>query len=218
MQDRANLLLTEFTENYLRKKAKQLVHRVGYTASDVEDIQQDLLVHLLERIDQFDPERGHINVFITAVTERYIANILRDREADCRRPENPVESLNVSVACEDSESGSVDFGETVDEERRTARDDHYPRSEIESFEMREDIAAVVSKLPHQLQELCERLMYDPVSKVANDMQVPRTTINRWLEELAEYFDQAGLKGYCRPIDESAEDEEDETDYESKDAA
>ncbi|MEY2611377.1 MAG: hypothetical protein RL069_188 [Planctomycetota bacterium] len=49
-----------------------------------ESLEQDLLGRVLDSLSKFASEVGYRNKFVTAVVERYLANILRDKTADKR--------------------------------------------------------------------------------------------------------------------------------------
>ncbi len=47
-----------YAEQVIKAKAKQLVGRYGFTESDREDIEQELRLRILRRLQDYDPERG----------------------------------------------------------------------------------------------------------------------------------------------------------------
>ena len=63
-------IVTEYARTLIRVKAKQIVRRPGFSRSDQEDIEQDLVVHLLCQAERFDPERGSLNTFMLASSTR----------------------------------------------------------------------------------------------------------------------------------------------------
>ncbi len=73
-----------FAAGLIREKARQIVRRAGFSKSDMEDVQQRLIEHVLENVAAFDPAQGHFNVFVKTVVERYTVNILRDARAASR--------------------------------------------------------------------------------------------------------------------------------------
>src|SRR5262249_1034887 len=71
----------------IRRKARELVGRAGLTSQDREDLEQELLLRLLERLPAFDAERSAWTTFAALVIRRCAANLLRYRQAekrDCR--------------------------------------------------------------------------------------------------------------------------------------
>jgi hypothetical protein len=73
-----------FIRGIIKRKVGQLMGRAGFTLQDRESLEHDLLARVFDSLSKFDPEVGHRNKFVTAVVERYVANILRDKTADKR--------------------------------------------------------------------------------------------------------------------------------------
>jgi len=80
----------------INRKVGQLIGRAGFTQQDRESLEHDLLARVFDSLSKFDPEVGHRNTFVTAVVERYVANILRDKTAD-KRDHCRIRSLNVTI-------------------------------------------------------------------------------------------------------------------------
>jgi hypothetical protein len=85
-----------FIRGIIKRKVGQLMGRAGFTHQDRESLEHDLLARVLDSLSKFDPEVGHRNKFVTAVVERYVANILRDKTAD-KRDHCRIRSLNVTI-------------------------------------------------------------------------------------------------------------------------
>lgn len=191
--DRKETRIDEFTRKLIRRKARQLIGRVGFTKSDQADIEQELTLKLLKALSGFDPDQGHKNVFVTAVIERFVANLLRDKQAE-KRDHRRVCSLNVVIA-DDEDEGPVELGDTVSRREQDARLGQAPRDEHDLAQLVLDMVEVIATLPSELRELAERLKTDSVSQVARDLGVPRTTLNGRVRELRRRFERAGLKDY-----------------------
>jgi len=85
-----------FIRGIIKRKVGQLMGRAGFTLQDHESLEHDLLARVFDSLSKFDPEVGHRNKFVTAVVERYVANILRDKTAD-KRDHCRIRSLNVRI-------------------------------------------------------------------------------------------------------------------------
>src|SRR5690606_1980013 len=70
-----------FTTTFIQIKARQLARRSDFSRSDADDLQQDMLLHLLEVADQYDSARGNVEAFVTHVIKTWITQHLRDRMA-----------------------------------------------------------------------------------------------------------------------------------------
>ena len=63
----------------IRVAAQGLVGRYGYTRSDLEDIVQDLALHVLERLGEYDPGRGAWSTFLKRVVRNKIGHLIEHR-------------------------------------------------------------------------------------------------------------------------------------------
>jgi len=63
----------------MRLAAQTLVGRYGYTRSDLEDITQDLALHVLERLGEYDPGRGAWSTFLKRVMRNKIVHLIEYR-------------------------------------------------------------------------------------------------------------------------------------------
>jgi RNA polymerase sigma-70 factor (ECF subfamily) len=58
-----------------------------------------------------------------------------------------------------------------------------------------DLSEAIQKLPPVCREIARRLGTQNVSEISRDMGIPRTTINDWLRQIREQFEDAGLRAY-----------------------
>jgi RNA polymerase sigma-70 factor (ECF subfamily) len=184
--------IDRFAWGIVRRKARQLIGRAGFTNQDREELQQELLAHLLSRLPAFDPEQGHRNKFVTAVVERFVANILRDKRAE-KRDHRRVVSINVIVETE--EDGPTERASIVGRNEYDARRGIRSRDEHELIDLVNDIDAVLASLPDNLRRMAEGLKTKPQAEVARDMGVPPTTLNSWMRHLRERLEGAGLRDF-----------------------
>ncbi len=184
--------IDRFTRGIIRRKIKQLIGRAGFTKQDWEDLEQDMVVRVLQALKSFDPDHAHRNKFVTAVVERYVANILRDKQAR-KRDHRRITSINVTISIRDE--GPTELTQTIGQRELDARRGRHPRSSDELAQLARDVAEVIGKLPAELRELAERLKSESVSDIARDMGVPRTTLNEIVRRLRRRFENGGLKDY-----------------------
>lgn len=176
----------------IRRKARQLVGRAGFTAQDREDIEQDLALRLLESLRSYDPAQGHRNAFVTAVVDRTAAKILRDRRTK-KRNGGPVRSLDTLLRALDWDREEYD--DVAHSFEESALIDRLPHGEEEQVDLRQDLASVLEHLPADLRDLAERLKTQSVSEAARDLGMPRTTLQRRVDQLRQHFEEAGLRDY-----------------------
>ena len=186
--------LTDYALELVHHKARQIIGKAGYTRDDLDDIKQDLIVDLLERLPKFDPAKATYNTFVARVVERKICNLLRDRQAEVRDHRRNVCSLN-----EDIDTGE---GEPVQRVTTISQDDHdvragkYRRPAEERAHLQLDLEAALADLSPELRQTAVLLQTMSVSQAAREMGVPRRTFReKHLVQLREAFKAKGLNLY-----------------------
>lgn len=186
--------IDEFTTRLIRRKARQLVGRAGFTRSDVDDIEQELVLKLLRHRGAFNPAQSHWYAFVTTVIERHVATILRDKRME-KRTSTRLTSLQIIV--EDPINGPSQLAATIGRRELDNRLGLDTRPEWDSLELTQDTAAVLADLPTEWRDICERLKRLSISAVAREMGVPRTTLCYQLRPLRKRFQQADLGDYLQ---------------------
>jgi len=168
-----------------RRKARQLTGRLGFTESDREDIEQELLLGWLQALPRFDPLKGHLNVFSTVVLTRLTIAIWRHRQlakSDWRK--------QIRLDAVDN-----DDGRTITSRVHEYRTRRWRRSDAECVDLAIDVAARIASLPPDLRELAERLKSQSISEIARALGTSRKTIYHKLKRLRRYFANTRLDEY-----------------------
>ena len=76
--------LGDYAHDLIRSKARTLIGKAGFTSADCEDIEQELALDLLVRLENYDPRKSKRNSFMARVVEHRIATLLEERHAACR--------------------------------------------------------------------------------------------------------------------------------------
>ncbi|HQK77395.1 MAG TPA: sigma factor [Candidatus Hydrogenedentes bacterium] len=63
----------------IRVAARGLAGRHGYSRSDFEDIAQDLALHVIERMGEYDPGRGAWSTFLKRMLRNKISHLIEYR-------------------------------------------------------------------------------------------------------------------------------------------
>ncbi len=184
--------IDRFSRGIIRRKIKQLIGRAGFTKQDREDLEQELILRLLQRWPRFNPNLAHRNVFTTTVIERFVATILRDKQAE-KRDHRRVTSLNVTVNIGEDET--AELADTISKRELDAQRGRSPHSDEELAQLRQDLAEIIAKLPEKLKALAERLKTETVSEIARNLGIPRTTLHESVRRLRQRFENTGLKEY-----------------------
>ena len=182
-----------YAAGFIKYKARKLVGKAGFTASDREDIEQELRLDLLRRLPKYNPKRAQLNTFIARVVEHRLASLIEAQKADIRDYRRCRCSLNECF--EDADGRSVERLETFDQEDYLVRTGAQSRPSEELNRLTIDVAAVLETLPPELRELCRRLKAETVTEISRDTGVPRGTIYESIKKLREIFKNASLRNY-----------------------
>ena len=188
--------IDEYAVRIIKFKARQLVGRVGFTESDREDLEQEMMLDLLQRLSKYDPERAQRNTFISRVVDHKIATIIEARKAGLRDYRLCRCSLNDQFESgEYEDTFCIERMETIDQEDYLRRTGRISRSPSELRDLSIDIRQAIEKLPPELRELCRRLDTDTVTEISRDTGIPRGTIYESIKKLRAIFEDAGLRDY-----------------------
>ena len=191
--DNSGAGIDPYAAGLIRFKARQLVGQAGFTASDREDIEQELTLDLLRRLPKYNPKRAQLNTFIARVVEHQLASLIEAQKAGIRDYRRCRCSLNECF--EDADGRSVERVDTFDQEDYLLRTGGQSRPSEELSALAIDVTAVLEGLPRELRNLCWRLQAETVTEISRDTGVPRGTIYESIKKLREIFKDAGLRNY-----------------------
>lgn len=186
--------IDRFTRGIIRRKVKQLIGRAGFTRDDSKDLEQDLYVRVLQSLPRFNPDKSHRNKFITAVVERHVANLLRNKQAE-KRDHRRICSLNVTLEVKDE--GATELACTIGDGALDARLGRRRISDEDFVDLTVDLAEEIAKLPEHWRTLLELRKSQTMQEIAQEMGIPRTTLNEWLRRIRQRFERAGLRDYLK---------------------
>ena len=164
---------------YTRKKAAEVAGKYGFAEDEDEDLAQDLILHLLHQWPNYDPARSKPTTFIQNVVDAKVCRLIRDQR-DPKRDFRRLRSL--SEVGDAAEFGKLDGVRGQPE-----------RSDQESFELQSDVADITSRLPEELRQVAELLRTKCIHAAALELGIPESTFRKRIDQLREYFQQAG---YC----------------------
>jgi len=169
------------TMRLIRRTARQLARRPGFTDADREDLEQELALELVQRCSAHDPGKGTLAAFAAGVLRRRAADLLREQGAKKRGGGGQGLSLNDEVRSEDGER--VERADTLDAADGERRLDKESPSALEQCACRMDMEAVLARLPERLRRLCELLKGVPVAEAARHAGITRATLRGELRRL-----------------------------------
>lgn len=180
--------LDRFEEWFIARKARQLAGKAGLTASDVEDIEQDIRLDVLQRLPRFDPAKSNRHTFIAMVVRRCVASILERLRAEKRNCGRRPQSLNAPIR--DAEGREVELSQTLASDARRPG-----RSEEELRDLRADVQSAVASLPEHLRPWCKVFAELGIREASRELKVPRCRLQRFKSEIRSHFEESGLADY-----------------------
>lgn len=175
----------------IRCTAAQMVGKAGLTKQDREDLEQELMIYLLSRLDCFDERRASPQTFVTRLLRAAACNIIAARWREKRDWR-----INIGALYEDmeDEEGACALATEVlsviaheaDREARTAREKHNLRMDMERF---------LATLSQQERQACILTMKKHSQYAAQQMGLPRASLYDLMVKLRERFEAFGLKKY-----------------------
>ena len=187
--------ITKYAADLIRHKAHQLVGKAGFTRDDVEDIQQDLIVDLLERLPNFDPNKAAYNTFVARIVKRKVCKLIRHRMQGMRDYRREDYSINTTIKIDDETK--IECSQTISRDEQDFRTGKHLRPADERTDLRLDISLVVSGLPPELRELAGLLLTTTsIAEVARKLGIPRSTLyDKEILRLRNILKDKGLDGY-----------------------
>lgn len=192
--DNHNKEIDAYVVQLIKYKARQLVGQVGFTESDREDLEQEMIIDLLRRLPKYNPDRTRRNTFIARLVDHKIATLIRHRKQQKRDYRREVCSLDEPI--EDLEGGTVSLGQTISQDEFDLRMGKHSRPEADRSDLRLDVSIVLSELRPDLRRLAELLMTGSITEAARELGVPRSTLyGTGITRLRKVFEDKDLKKY-----------------------
>lgn len=171
--------LGDYARDLIKNKARMLVGKAGFRASDLEDLEQELALDLFTRLPKYNPERARRTTFMAMVVDHKLSALLDERHAQCRDWRMCRESLDECADCEDGLSRAD-----------TLADAAAPTSDDLALEI--DLQRALDTLPADLRELWDLLLDSNINRVARRAGISRATIYAKRDRLREALREAGL--------------------------
>ncbi|MHB1463357.1 MAG: hypothetical protein ACYC1M_18875 [Armatimonadota bacterium] len=182
--------LDSYCVSLIHLKACRLIGNYGYTKSDKDDIEQELALHLRHSLPRYNPALGTLKTFVNCVLGNKIRSMIREHVTYLYDSRMNGPSLSDPVAQESGERlNRVDI---IDSDDYLIRMGKISRRECELIELRIDVERVVSRLPANLQELCEQLGRQSIAEVSRDTGWSRGKIYDMKQVLLDAFIEGGL--------------------------
>jgi RNA polymerase sigma factor (sigma-70 family) len=179
------VVVSEYVRSAIRAKAARLCRLPGFQRRDQEDLEQELVVHLLVRLQGFEPERSSINTFIDRVLDSAVRMELRRAHRLKRGQGRRLESLDA-----DTPSGPLRDAVPQDvHSRRTGATSVDPREQRIDGDA---LQLALDSLPDNLRRLCERLMEIGKTRLAAELGISTRQVGNLIEQILPTLLRAGF--------------------------
>ena len=160
---------------------------------DVEDAEQELLLHLHRRLPAFRPERASLATFVDRIARRHGATLLVAARARKRCPDEPTLSLSIPAGA--AEVGLV-LADTVASDRSLWPGPCTPTDELVG--LRHDLGKLLRRIAPPMRRLCVALTDGSVADAAIATGRARSSAYEMLHHLRASGRELGLEIYLAP--------------------
>jgi hypothetical protein len=136
---------------------------------EVDDLDQQLTLHLLESCAKYSTDRGPFVPFAVVVVEHRAASLIRNELAQKRGAEQ--------------------------RQRQRHLDDTVLAVVDDTADLKFDLARCFAALPESTRRFAETLMYESMSEAAHSLNQPRTTLYEERARAKALFERSGLEKY-----------------------
>ena len=173
--------------------ARRLWRKLDLPRADLDDLSHDLLIDLLRRLPDFDPERGSLGAFAGIIT-RNQASRMAIRHARQRSDQGgPLVSLDAPAPGHATGRKSETLGECLSESDGLSAWLGQSIGDVAKFERGFDCARAIAKLPERDIHLCCALAYCPLQDLQSAGFGSRATLYRRLKNLRASLTAHGLQ-------------------------
>ena len=176
----------------IRYQARRLALSRALHPSDLEDLEQELMLDLLRRLPAFDPSKASRNSFIARLVENHAATLIKAALAGKRGAAIPHESLQATIH---EEAGDpIALGDTIPAEAGLWAPSG--RGWDEAIALRHDLAQAIRRLSPRLVSLCGRLATGTVTEVSRATGMSRPAIYDAIAKLRVALTETRLGTTC----------------------
>lgn len=180
--------ITEFTMKRASRKAGQLAIRPEFADCDVEDIEQDLILYLLQKVDDYDASRSQRNTFINRMIESGAKELVRARKRQKRHPNDDdgyIRSLSEKVETDERRFRTLaDEINDADHARRMCNGVSDPFDEVDR---RLDMETAMDAMPARIREVGDYLMSHNLTDTAKHFGLTRRGMEKMRDEIREHL-------------------------------
>jgi DNA-directed RNA polymerase specialized sigma24 family protein len=187
----------------LRRQAWRVSWAEGFTPADQPDLEQDLLVHVLQQLHRFDPDRGSRLAFVETVARRKALDLVKARQCQARGHDREIHPLHHLVLTPEGEY--VSYEELASEDALRAQGGGRQQGAEDQLLLRLDLLRAIADLTPAQQRLCHALLAcdGDRTEAAKHLHMARSSFHASLRIVRRRLTEAGLHA-ASPGDATAE--------------
>lgn len=177
----------------VRRKARKLIKNKCFLSSDLEDLEQELMIDLLSKLIHYDSSKSSLQTFTQNIIENKASNMIRDISRKKRGSQMAICSLYEPIGIGDNKDEAYLLIDTISADSRFYE---YSISDLtRQLEFEFDVRQVINKLPDNLGKLCKLLQIMTVAEIAEETGTSRNTVYKALKMLRTIFADSNLQDY-----------------------
>ena len=177
----------------VRKKARKLIKHKCFLSSDLEDLEQELMIDLLSKLIHYDSSKSSLQTFTQNIIENKASNMIRDISRKKRGSQMAICSLYEPIGIGDNKDEAYLLIDTISADSRFYE---YSISDLtRQLEFEFDVRQVINKLPDNLGKLCKLLQIMTVAEIAEETRTSRNTVYKALKMLRTIFADSNIQDY-----------------------
>lgn len=180
--------LSDRSAYVIRSKSVALASQSGFSASDIDDIEADLALHLRQQLSKYDASLGKMSTFRDRVLKRKVIRMIEERRT--RHYHYGATSLETLYDSDDTNSDA----EVAECSALAGAED-----EIDPFHLvllRADLQETMKSLTPQQVQLCQLLAEGSnITRCASAMGLSRDCVNDLRNQIRHTFRRLGLQAH-----------------------
>ena len=160
------------------------IRKFNLPKGDRDDLIQDVALHLIQKVESFDPTVGAWSTFVKCVIRSKLAPIRRASKTRKNRKFAKAVSLNEKTR--DQDGRTAELGSLFEEESTISKKIRKFRSAQSYCELKLDLHIVVRTLKPEWRAICEQILSSRnITETSEKLQQARATTHRRLEQMVE---------------------------------
>ncbi len=160
------------------------IRKFNLPKGDRDDLIQEVALHLIQKVESFDPTVGAWSTFVKCVIRSKLASIRRVSKTKRNRKFAKAVSLNEKAR--DQDGRTAELGSLFEEGELTSRKLRKFRSAQSYCELKFDLHIVVRKLKPEWRAICEQILSSRnITETSERLKQARATTHRRLEQMVE---------------------------------